>query len=229
MSEAKSDEALIAYLKQFVTTRRWERITSILEERTRYITVVLEDIYQPHNASAVLRSCEGFGIQDVHVIENRNRFTISSGVALGTSSWLDIHRYREDGAENTLKAVQALKAKGYRIVATSPHAQDINLEDFDISAGKSAFLFGNELEGASQQAMALADEFMKIPMRGFVESFNISVSCAIVLHHLSWKLRELDPSLWKLNEEEKGQILLTWLRKSIKSADSLEEHFRQQQ
>jgi tRNA (guanosine-2'-O-)-methyltransferase len=228
MSEAKSDEALIAYLKQFVTTRRWERIISILEERTRYITVVLEDIYQPHNASAVLRSCEGFGIQDVHVIENRNRFTISSGVALGTSGWLDIHRYREEGAGNTLKAVHELKTKGYRIVATSPHAQDINLEDFDISAGKSAFLFGNELEGVSQEAMALADEFMKIPMRGFVESFNISVSCAIVLHHLSWKLRELDPSLWKLNEEEKSQILLTWLRKSVKSADSLEEHFRQQ-
>lgn len=225
MSEERSEADLIEFFRRFITAERWERMNSALEGRTRYLTVVLEDIFQPHNASAVLRSCDAFGIQDVHIVENRNSFRISSGVALGTNRWLDIHRWRDKKADNTRRAVLALKEQGYRIVATTPHTDDTDLEAFDLSAGKAAFLFGNELDGLSPAAMELAGEYMKIPMHGFVESLNISVCCAVVLHHLTWKMRETEIAGGLLSEAERSSLLLNWLRKSVKNAPRLEEHF----
>jgi tRNA (guanosine-2'-O-)-methyltransferase len=229
MSEEEKREALITWFKGFVTPERWEKITAALDNRTRYLTVVLEDIFQPHNSSAVLRSCDGFGIQDVHIVENRNSFRISNHVALGSSRWLDIHRWREKGSGNTRKALESLKTRGYRIIATSPHGEDVDLEDFALERGKAAFIFGNELDGLSSEALDMADEYMKIPMHGFVESFNISVCCALVLHHLTWKLRQLDDVPWKLNEAEKKQLLLSWLRKSVRNSRHLEAHFLKEQ
>jgi tRNA (guanosine-2'-O-)-methyltransferase len=219
---------LIDYFRSFLTEERWERMIQVLSGRTRYITIVLEDLYQPHNASAVLRSCDAFGIQDVHVIENRNHFSINTGIELGTSKWLDIYRYKEKPGEsmdrdNTEAALSALRAAGYRIIATTPHADDVDLESFDLKKGKFALLFGNELQGLSEKALSLADEYMKIPMYGFVESLNISVSCAVALHHLSWKLRE--EVNWSLGEGESEEVLLSWLRRSVKNAKDLEEHY----
>ncbi len=229
MSDTRNgyDKELIEYFMQFISPERRKRLYEVLQERSRYLAVVLEDIYQPHNASAVLRSCDAFGIQDVHVIENRNSFRISDGVALGTGQWLDIHRWRDRDKDNTRKAVLSLKEEGYRIVATSPHTDDVNLEEFDLEAGKAAFLFGNELDGLSPEAMELADEYMKIPMHGFVESLNISVCCAVTLHHLSWKLRRSETCGWRLSPEERERLLLGWLRGSVKNASRLEEHFNE--
>lgn len=208
----------IEYYSTMLTEKRIKRMSSVLEHRTRYITVVLEDLFQPHNASAVLRSCDGFGIQDVHIIEKRNRFRPAKTVAMGTSQWLSLHHYRDQGgADATIQAIDSLRASGYRIVATTPHTDDVNLEQFDVSAGPVALLFGTELTGLSETALEYADEFVKIPMYGFVESFNISVSCAIALHHLTLKLRGsgLD---YLLDEQQRLELTYRWMRASIKNA-----------
>lgn len=218
---------LISYLSGFVTSERLSKMKSVLAERTRYITIALEDIYQPHNASAVLRSCDAFGIQDVHIIENRNSYQVNPKVELGTRQWLTLHRHSQSD-HNTAEAVAALKAQGYRIVATSPHAQDVDLEQFDLSAGKAAFLFGNELDGLSPAAHELADEFVRIPMFGFVESFNISVSCAITLHHLVHALRTAGID-WHVSDDEHDTLLLQWLRTSIKNCETIENQFIQEE
>ena len=211
------------FLKDYVTPRRLKKMEEVLSFRTDYITVVLEDIYQPHNASAVLRSCDAFGVQDVHIIENRNKYRINPGVALGSSQWLTLNRYNQKG-NNSLDAVRALKDNGYRIVATMPYDTDVNLEDFDLKKGKCALFFGTEMYGLSETILSEADEFMKIPMFGFVESFNISVSCAVSLHHLTHKLRSSSIP-WKLSGERKEEILLDWLKSSVKNSEIYEKTF----
>ncbi len=225
--EDKSDRKLIEYFKTFITDNRLEKMEKVLSRRTRYLTVVLENIYQPHNASAVLRSCDGFGVQDVHIIENSNSYRINPGVSLGTSQWLTLHKYNKKD-ENSTDAIKALKAKGYRIVATTPHRDDKDLEVFDLSKNKIALFFGTEMHGLSDIVLENADEFMKIPMYGFVESFNISVSCAISLHNLSQRLRESNID-WELNALEKEKILLGWMRNTVKNAASLEEEYYRRQ
>jgi tRNA (guanosine-2'-O-)-methyltransferase len=218
-----SDRELIEFLSSFVTAERLARMHDVLEERTRYLTVAVEDIYQPHNASAVLRTCDCFGIQDVHIIENRNQYRLNPGVELGTAQWLTLHRYRETG-HNTREALSLLRARGYRIVATTPHTDQVALEEFDLRAGPAALVFGNELDGLSETALGEADEHLVIPMYGFVESFNISVSAAIVLHHLTHMVRKsgLD---YRLRPQERETILLSWLRSSIGRSQALEREF----
>ncbi len=218
-----TDKELIEYFKTFITEQRLNKMDKILSERTRYLTVVLENIYQPHNASAVLRSCDGFGIQNVHIIENSNSYRVNPGVSLGTSQWLSIYNYKKE-KENSKTAIKNLKKEGYRIVATTPHRDDQNLEDFDLPKGKIALFFGTEMHGLSDTVLENADEFMKIPMYGFVESFNISVSCALSLHNLSHRLR-MSKIDWSLSTEEKESVLLEWMRNSVKNAASLEEEY----
>ena len=214
---------LIRYLSQFITEERFSLFNKIIKDRTRYMTVVLEDIFQPHNASAVLRSCDCFGVQDVHIIENENEYTVNPDVALGSSKWLNLYKYNEK-ENNTLDTINKLKEKGYRIIATTPHTDDVNLEDFDISKGKFALMFGSEQPGLSKIAMENADEFLKIPMYGFTESFNISVSAAIILHHLSLKLRQSDID-FKLTNTEQQEITLEWLKRSIKDSEKIIKKF----
>ncbi len=219
------DKGLIEYLSGFVTENRLNQLKRVLEHRTRYLTVVLEDIYQSQNASAVLRTCDCFGVQDVHIIENRNEYKINPDVALGASKWLSLNYYKEK-ENNTLEALNKLKKAGYRIVATTPHTNDVNLEDFDLSKGKSALVFGTELTGVSEIVLENADEFMKIPMYGFTESFNISVSAAITLHYLVYKMKDSSIA-WHLSEAETEEIMLNWLRKTIKKSDIIENRYNE--
>lgn len=216
-------ENLIHYLSQFITDERFKLFQRILNARTDYFSVVLEDIYQSQNASAVLRSCDCFGIQDVHIIENRNSYRVNPDVSLGASKWLRLIKYNNQDF-NTIQAIDSLKKDGYRIVATSPHSNAISLEDFDIHAGKSAFLFGTELTGLSEEAMNHADEYVTIPMYGFSESFNISVSVALVLHTVVYKLKNSDIH-WQLSPAEKEEILYSWLKSSIKKVEHIEKYY----
>ncbi len=217
------EQELIEYFSDIVTPERLTLFNNVIEDRTRYLSVVLEDIYQPHNAAAVLRSCDCFGVQDVHVIENKNKFTISKEVAMGSSKWLNISRYNQSD-NNTLEAISHLKKQGYRIVATTPHTNDVDLYDFDVTKGKVAVFFGTELTGLSDIVMNNADEFVRIPMYGFTESFNISVSAALVLQYLSFKIRQLNIN-YQLTDKEKQNILLEWLRRSVKNSGSIEQYF----
>lgn len=214
---------LIEHLSQCVTDERWERFERNVAERTNYLTLVLENIYQPLNASAVLRSADCFGIQDVHIVENYNEFLPDREVAMGASNWINIKRYHEK-ENNTLSCIQQLKKKGYRIVATTPHSNDCDLQDFDLSEGKTALLFGTELDGLTETALQEADEFVKIPMYGFTESFNLSVAAAICLQHLTQQLRAKDID-WKLSDKDRDETLLHWLRHSIDRSEVVEEDF----
>lgn len=221
-------EKLIEHLSGFVTERRVKLFDRLLNHRTRYITVVLEDLFQPHNASAVLRSCECFGIQDVHIIENQNEYRISPDVALGSYKWLTMIRHNQEN-DNTCTAITSLKKAGYRIVATSPHKNDCTLENFSLFPGKVALLFGTELKGLSPAAMELADAYVKIPMVGFTESLNISVTAAIFIHHLTAKLHNTPHLAWQLSEKEKQEIKLDWLKKSIRKSEMIEKAFLEDQ
>ncbi len=196
---------------------------AVVQERTRYATIVIEDLYQPHNISAVLRSCDCFGVQDVHVIENRNTYEENPEIAVGSSKWLNVFRYPKQ-EENTIKTLQKLKASAYRIVATTPHANDVPLNAFDVTKGKFALVFGNEKEGISNDVKTEADEFLRIPMYGFTESFNISVSAALCLQYVANSLRQ-NGLAWQLSPEEKDEIVLSWLRKSIKGVAAIEQRF----
>ncbi len=213
---------LLAHLLEFISENKKSKFEEIIQSRTRHITVVLEDIFQPHNASAVLRSCDCFGIQDVHIIENANTYEVNKDVALGSSKWLNLIKYNET-EYNTLNAFDKLKKDGYRIVATMPHTNDQVLDELPLD-GKIALVFGTELNGLTPQAIEAADEYVKIPMYGFTESFNISVCAALCLFNLSERLRKSEID-WQLREEEKIDVMLNWVRQVIKKVDLIEQNF----
>lgn len=217
------EKSFIDHLSSFVTERRMSLFEKILNDRTRYLTVVLEDIYQPHNASAVLRSCDVFGIQDVHIIENKNKYTVNPDVTLGSDKWLNITKYNA-GENNTMEAINKIRSQGYRIIAASPHEKSVPLENFDLKKGKVALVFGTELRGLSEDVLNNSDEFVHIPMFGFTESLNISVSVAIILNNLSEKLRKLNIN-WQLSPKEKDLILRNWLMRSINKSELIEKKF----
>ncbi|MCD4694787.1 MAG: RNA methyltransferase [Bacteroidales bacterium] len=214
--------ALLDHLLGFVSDNKKSLFDKIIQDRTRHITVVLEDIFQPQNASAVLRTCDCFGIHDIHIIENNNTYEVNPDVALGASKWLNLIKYNSK-KENTLQAFEILQNNGYTIVATTPHKNDVLLSDLPLEK-KTALIFGTELHGLSDIALKHADAFVKIPMYGFTESFNISVSAAIILHHLIEKLKSSEVN-WRLNEEEKLDIMLNWARNIVKRSDIIERKF----
>jgi tRNA (guanosine-2'-O-)-methyltransferase len=212
---------LIEYLSSFVTDDRKQRIQTVLENRTRFLTLVLEDIYQPHNASAVLRSCECFGAQDVHIIEQNNQYKINPDVSLGAAKWLSLHRYHKPNVNNTIQCLENLKSQGYQIAAATLHEKSILLQSFDLKQ-KTAICFGAEELGLTKTAHELADVFVKIPMHGFTKSFNISVSAALFLFNLTEKLRQSNLA-WQLTEEEKLDLTIEWLTKSIPHGEKIVE------
>ena len=218
------DEKLLKYFESFLTDHRKKLFKKVLEDRTRHFTVVLEDIFQPHNASAVVRTCDIFGVQDVHAIENKYNNKVSRHVAKGSQKWLSQYRYRNDG-DNTKACLAHLKEKGYQIIATTPHNNSCVLQDFDFTK-KTAFVFGVEAEGVSDCVIEHADGFLKIPMVGFTESLNISVAAAIILQEVTTKLRNSNIN-WQLSTEEKELLYFDWVKKTIKNVASIEAHYRQ--
>lgn len=209
---------LLQYLEGFITPERKQRFEEILKYRTRYFTVAIEDIFQVHNTSAVIRSCDIFGIQDAHVIEERYGKRLDKNIAMGAQKWVDVHRY-----ETTDACIAKLREEGYRIVATTPHEPTCDLFDLDIDT-PSAFFFGTERDGLSETVLSQADERLRIPMYGFTESLNISVSAAIILQHITTRLRASDIP-WALSEEEQFDKRLDWTRKSVRSVDEILSRF----
>ena len=218
------DEKLLNYFEGFLTDNRKSLFKKVLEKRTRHFAVVLEDIFQPHNASAVVRTADIFGVQDVHAIENKYTNKVSRHVAKGSQKWITSKRYKSDG-DNTKICLDNLREKGYQIIATTPHNDSCLLQDFDVTK-KSAFVFGVEAEGVSDFVKEQADGFLKIPMVGFTESLNISVAAAIVLQDVTTKLRNSDVD-WQLSQEEKDELYYDWVKKTIKNVDKIEEHYHQ--
>ncbi len=213
---------VVEYLSDFVTEQRLQRIFSVLAARSRYVTVAVEDLFQTQNISAVLRTCECYGVQDVHIIENENEFQVHNAISLGANKWLTMHHYNS-GENRAAQCIKQLKESGYTVVATLPNDESLFLDELPIDQ-PVAFLFGTELKGLSPQAIALADKTIKIPMYGFTESFNISNSVAIVLSLFVEKLRKSNHKIL-LSEEEREILLLEWLQKSVKKPTLLIEDF----
>lgn len=216
------EEELIEHLKNYITPERFALFEEKVQERTKHITIVLENIFQARNISASLRSADCFGIQDVHIIENTNSFKDDNEVSIGSSKWLNINRYNKK-ENNTKEAILNMKKLGYTIIATTPHKSDTSLFEINLDK-KVAMIFGAEMEGCSREALNLSDHKMKIPMYGFTESFNISVSVALCLQHLTYQLRKSNIE-FKLSEKEKNKTILKWLKNTIKSSDKIEERF----
>lgn len=216
--EAMVDLKLLEHLETYLTPSRKEKFVKVLSQRTKHFTVATEDVYQLHNTSAVIRSCDVFGIQEVNIIEERNTKRIDREIAMGAQKWVDLNRF------NTVKdCIKKLKQNGYQIVATTPHTNDCLLHEFDVTK-KSCFFFGRETEGLSQEVLDVADCYLKIPMVGFTESLNISVSAAIILQHVTTKLKQTDIN-WQLTASENFEKRLYWCKKTIKSYDTIVEKF----
>jgi tRNA (guanosine-2'-O-)-methyltransferase len=213
------DKELLNYFESYLTEKRKDTFKKVLAQRTKHFTVVLEDIYQPHNASAVVRTCDVFGVQDLHVIENKHVNRVSKYVAKGSQKWITSTRYNQDG-ENTKNCLQTLKAAGFQIIAATPHHDSCLLQDFDINK-KTAFILGAEAAGVSETVKNNADGFLKIPMVGFTESLNISVAAAIILQEVTTKLRNSTIN-WQLSSEEKEALYFDWVKKTIKNIDKTE-------
>ncbi len=214
---------LVEYLRNFVVDEKNVLFDRLVEERTDYATVVLEDLYQSHNQSAVMRSADCYGIQNVHLIENRNHYDSTSTVSQGAREWLTLHRHNSL-TDNTPHTIDELRAEGYRIIATTPHTNDIRLEELDLAKGKMAFFFGTELTGLSDTVISQADEFVKVPMYGFTESLNVSVCAAIVMYSVVRRLRECGVD-WRLSAERRDEVLFQWYKHAIKSSDEILERF----
>ena len=214
---------IVEYLKEFVVNERRELFEAKIKERTQHLTIVLENIFQGRNISASIRSADCFGIQDVHIIENDNFFNDDSEVSMGAEKWITTKRYNQY-KHNSIEAIKKLRAEGYQIIATTPHETDCSLYDLDITEKKIALFFGSEIKGCSKQTLELADKKIKIPMYGFTESYNISVSVSLSLQHLTYKMRKSDIN-WGLPMDQQNKVLLQWLRNSIKAAPEIEKKY----
>lgn len=213
------DQDLFEYLQSYLTDRRKTLFKEVLAQRTRHFTVVTEDVYQLHNTSAVMRSCDVFGIQDLHVVEELEGKRVDKEIAMGAQKWVSLHRY------NTIDScMHTLRKKGYKIIATTPHNDSTMLQDLDVQP-RTAFFFGKEDTGLSDSVIDNADGFLKIPMYGFTESLNISVSAAIVLQDVVSRARNQGVD-WQLSEKEKQELELEWTKRSIKSVDEIIKRYK---
>jgi rRNA methylases len=225
MVMTSKDLALFDFLYQFITDERKLRFDEVLSYRTRYLTVVLEDIFQPHNASAVLRSCELTGVQDVHIIENKCAYDINPDIVVGSTKWLNLSKYNASDF-NTPEVFDKLHARGYQIVATCPHKKDYTPDTLPLDK-PVALVFGTEKKGLTDYAMKNADLFVQIPMFGFTESYNISVSAALLMFSLTKRLHESNAINWHLSYEEMMELRLEWTRRTLTDVDLYEQKFEQ--
>lgn len=209
---------LLEYLETYLTEERKARFLEVLSNRTNFLTVAIEDVFQLHNTSAIVRSCDSFGIQSVHVVEERYQERLDKNISMGAQKWVDVHRHK-----STSDCIDELKSQGYQIIATSPHERSVTLDSFEFSK-KTALFFGTEWHGLSQEVLDKADGFLHIPMVGFSESLNVSVSAAIILQALTKKLRKMDFD-WALSEDELLDKRLDWAKKSIKNVDGIITRF----
>lgn len=214
---------LTRHFEHYLTEKRKDVIQRVLSQRTRHVALVLENIVQPHNMSAVVRTCECYGVQNLYIVDDQNLFEVNKRVLKGSNKWIDIVRYKTKERNNTTNCLQDLKRAGYQILVTHPDAEGISIEEVDVTQ-KIALVMGNESIGVSDEALQLADQKVYIPMVGFTESMNISVSAAICLHTLLPKLRR-SPVTWQLTQYEQDFLRLEWMKKSIRRSDLIEQEF----
>ena len=217
------NEFVLSEFYKIITPNKVEMFDRIAANRTNHITVALENIYQEHNASAVIRTCDCFGIQNLHVIEKEHQYALKRDIALGAGRWVDLKNYNK-GENPSTDCIQRLKNKGYKIVSTSPHSK-ISIDDLPLVQPVALF-FGTERRGLSSEILSQSDMTVSIPMYGFTESFNISVSVAIALNTLRKRL-EISEFPWKLSQQEQTILKIKWCRKILNGGELIEKQFRQ--
>ena len=224
-TEEHSDEWFrerLNYMTQFITDERRDVLQRTLSQRTHYMRIMTENMFHPQNASAIMRHCEAFGIQQIHTVEDRCRFDPSVNIVRGTQKWVDIERHA-----TTSEALATLKEQGYRIVATTPHRCSATPETFDVTKGKFALVFGTEHAGISEEVIEAADDFLMIPMCGMVESLNVSASAAILIYMLSERIRQSVDG-WQLSESEQLRLLTRWTISSVRDFEGILRRAEQQ-
>lgn len=217
-TEEHSDEWFkerLDYMNEFITEERKEVLQRTVSQRTHYMRIMTENMFHPQNASAIMRHCEAFGIQQIHTVEDRCKFDPSVNIVRGTHKWVDVEHH-----ENTAEALKALKAEGYRIVATTPHRCSATPESFDVTKGKFALVFGTEHAGISDEVIEAADDFLMIPMCGMVESLNVSASAAILIYMLSERIRQSVDD-WQLSDSEQLKLLTRWTMSSVRDYERI--------
>jgi tRNA (guanosine-2'-O-)-methyltransferase len=205
-------------MTSFLTEERVAVLRRTLAERTRYMTILTENTFHPQNASALVRHCEAFGLQDLHTVETYCKFSPNVNIVRGTDKWVDITRH-----DSTAEAIATLKGAGYRLVATTPHRESCTPETFDVAKGPFCLVFGTEHAGVSDEIIEAADEYLRIPMCGMVESLNVSASAAILIYMLSQRMR-LTPEIdWRLKEDDSREMLFRWIMSSVKDSQRILE------
>ena len=217
----KQDLWLLEQFYDQISDNKKELFEKNIKNRTKHITVVLENLFQPHNAAAVLRSCDCFGVQDLHIIENFNKYEPNRDIDMGSSKWLNTYKYNHS-EYNTIECINHLKDKGYKIVATTPHTNDCLIDELPINQ-PTALMFGTELTGLTDKALEMADAYVRLPMYGFTESYNISVSVALALFSVTERMRKDETINWQLSEDEQLQIKLQWAKKVVKHSPKIEK------
>lgn len=214
--EKKLKHSLVKLLEEYVTPNKIELIDRILAERTRYLTVVMEDFYHSQNASAVMRTCDCFGVQDVHITQRLHDYNVNPNVVRGASKWLTLNMFERE-EQSTQKCFESLKSKKYKLVGTTPNPKSASIKELDLSE-PIAFVFGTEKQGLSDYAKENVDELVHIPMYGFTESFNVSVSAALILNELVDRVRKENLN-WQLLDEEKMDLKFEWYQQIVKRSD----------
>ena len=215
------NKPLLEFLLQFVSDHKKELMEKILDNRTRKLTLVMEDIFQSQNASAMVRTCECFGVQDIHILESRSKYGTNLKVLKGSHYWINLIRHKK---EKPVDVYTDLKSQGHKILVTSVSLGSKSIFEIDpVEFGKIALVMGNELRGISKEAELNADYLVHIPMVGFTESFNVSVSAVICIAHLVNKIRQSDLD-WKLTDHEKDEIRMKWVKLMVKKSDVLERN-----
>ncbi|MCM0041444.1 MAG: RNA methyltransferase [Algoriphagus sp.] len=224
-----SEPNFLDYLGKYITPHKKAAIERVLSQRTRFFTVVLEDIFKPHNASAVLRTCDCFGIQNIHLIEKTDTYKVNPFVTRGAAQWVDLHKYFTPEGSAVDQCFGRLRSEGYAIFGTSPATNSLSIHELAMKPNqKVALVFGNEHEGISEEVKSKVDGLVHIPMRGFTESFNISVSVSIFLYELMKRAKEMEIPDFLLSDEECDELRLRWYKDIVPHAEIHERHFWQQ-
>jgi tRNA (guanosine-2'-O-)-methyltransferase len=200
---------------EYITEERKNKIIKVLSQRTRFLTVLMENFFDPRNIAAVIRTCDAFGIQDLHVLELDHPFFISRRVSKGADNWLNIYKYNQ-----TELAVSEMRKKGYQLFYADPDPSHPNLDELDLSR-KTALVFGQEKNGISPQMIKLCDGGFRIPLHGFVDSFNVSVACALTLHHCTNRLLKNPPPDYHIPSGDKEILLQHWLARNTLAGNLL--------
>ncbi len=196
-------------IRQALRPERWAKMERALNHRLGAVRVVIENLHHPHNLSAVMRTCEGLGVQHLHVVDTRENTVPSRRITLGAHKWLAIHRH-----DRFEECGRDLKTRGFRLYAAMLDPGAVALEEIPVDA-PVALLFGNERDGVSPEARAWCDGAYTIPMYGFVQSFNVSVAVAVSLYSVTQRVRQR-PDGGLLTAEERREVLGQWLPKSLR-------------